>query len=1129
VLAKKKKADVPKDLYQLTRLTAGDTNQFTGSIPDSGDALYYVSDANVSTEVFVQSPISSAPRLLFDENADVSNPQVSPDGTLLAFISTRSDSSGDACIRDLKTGESWCKTGLESSELQVDWSEDGKRLLILKREGINGSMRLVSVSPGPDSSEETVLVERDMLRPSIHPGGEWFAYVPLAPDQSMVGVSFSQKATAGIALQRAGEKPILYVPELPGESSLPSFGEDGKSLYFVQYLNDTNGDGEIDGNDNAVVFRVAFDGASKRPTKGSRPEQLSSARQSCMYPNPESGKLILTCSRRGSLDLYSLPLTGMVPVEWDAERIRGEIRVARDHWTKLLLLGHLFALDVNKESQVEVMRRMLVLHLDLHEYASSLFYANHIIELSGAKSETGQWGQIARILVEQRSLEEGLARGMESGSYVREARDLLERLSTLKLSEELGAFSSMVRGEIRATLGARSEARELMDEVLISSLKDPITIKIVAAIKLREYELEADHEAIISLFEELAMSERLETVDRLRYADLLVREIFRGRATEERLQLAEQWLKKVVPESELAMKFAIHRALLTLTDATEEQVREAIFEIYKANKDKVRRKALALITVEAASERNNEYLQYQFINTWASGVKRKDPERKYAERLFQEVVLERAYIEWSKGEMSESRGYFFATTKQTDSLEAHIGFIEAYIKEGKKDIEGNYAKKFKKKPDDPTYQFIKAYLKTRTLGEQETRESHDRVVGEALALLAPAIDAYPRSVEVQHLWGTLLHHRYVHQGLKSAALDALPRYLIAMDLAQNNPRYLAATSLQMGMLQASLGNHRLALSAFKKRARLPYPRPEVQLNLEMAMARSLFYVGRADEAMAWLEKSEATIENNPQLAQYTLMVLDRRGLYAKEASRWEESVTAYREVQNALGNGKGGPIAAPLNRLKATLGQASAEIGGGQYEAGLKLLDDVDGLLADTGPLRPNDPERAPAPVDQYVFDRAEYKLVALGLRARANFALGRYSAATIAMIERRDRLNSRISEFDLDEDLLESATASYFLAEYALSAGKKDEAQSHLEDGLNRSAAYNERTGSVVNIVGTRLLQSYAELHLFSEIALSALGVDLRDQLELTYGFMCDNPSPNWEPDRFLLGVYLTMLEAEG
>ena len=37
-------------------------------------------------------------------------------------------------------------------------------------------------------------------------------------------------------------------------------------------------------------------------------------------------------SRGESLDLYTLPLDGMVPSAWDAARIRDEAQAARDRW-----------------------------------------------------------------------------------------------------------------------------------------------------------------------------------------------------------------------------------------------------------------------------------------------------------------------------------------------------------------------------------------------------------------------------------------------------------------------------------------------------------------------------------------------------------------------------------------------------------------------------------------------------------------------------------------------------------------------------------------------------------------------------------------------------------------------------
>ena len=112
---------------------------------------------------------------------------------------------------------------------------------------------------------------------------------------------------------------------------------------------------------------------------------------------------------------------------------------------------------------------------------------------------------------------------------------------------------------------------------------------------------------------------------------------------------------------------------------------------------------------------------------------------------------------------------------------ADMATIEAWIKEGRDDIEGHYKKQFKRNPEDPVYKFVQAYLKSRTLSQLESKKAHGQAVKEALALLGPATKAFPRSAEVQHLWGTLLHQQYLRQGEKKAALNALPHYLLAQD------------------------------------------------------------------------------------------------------------------------------------------------------------------------------------------------------------------------------------------------------------------------------------------------------------------------------------------------------------
>ena len=51
---------IPRALHQPTRLTAGSSNQWMGTLSPDGKALYFVSDRNATREIFVQAPVDSA-------------------------------------------------------------------------------------------------------------------------------------------------------------------------------------------------------------------------------------------------------------------------------------------------------------------------------------------------------------------------------------------------------------------------------------------------------------------------------------------------------------------------------------------------------------------------------------------------------------------------------------------------------------------------------------------------------------------------------------------------------------------------------------------------------------------------------------------------------------------------------------------------------------------------------------------------------------------------------------------------------------------------------------------------------------------------------------------------------------
>jgi hypothetical protein len=374
-----------------------------------------------------------------------------------------------------------------------------------------------------------------------------------------------------------------------------------------------------------------------------------------------------------------------------------------------------------------------------------------------------------------------------------------------------------------------------------------------------------------------------------------------------------------------------------------------------------------------------------------------------------------------------------------------------------------------------------------------------------------------------------LHQRYIRTSDKHDAVSAHSHYLLALDLARTNERYQAALYQQVGLLQASLGNHRIALKHFVRRERLPQVRPAGELNFKLAMARSHFPIANHEQAVRLAEQALDMTRAHKRLAGYRPLVMDRLALYRRAAGAPSGALELYRRLVPMVDGGAPDDLGAPINRLKARLGVASAAIETRKYDLAVKQIAEIDAILESGDGLRPSVAGARRSTLDEHRFDKPDYEILVAGLLAQARRGQQDYPAAVAAMQRRYDAVLARFDRDDTDEDLLELARACYHLGEYTYRQKKPEPALIHFERGLAHSNAYNQRTGSTVNGVGLRLLQAYAELYLYGNMELRRYALDLKKQLEITYGFICEHPSPNWEADRFLFGIYLTMLELGG
>lgn len=1174
--------DSRDQVFPPLRLTAGAAAQLMGQLGPDGETLFYMSDRLATWQIHRQSMDRGAPSLLFENDADATDPRISPDGTQVLYISYKTDATGDPCVFDLSEGSSRCFSDAKSSESDGFWFPDGRHFGVLTRSSLHGDFALVRYDVADGSRE--VLLRRNLSRPAVSPDGRWLIYVPVQRRAEVVGINFARRTEGSLELLPLEDLEATPLPvrfELPGITAFPAFSPDGRHLYFAQYLNDTTFDGVIDGDDHSVLFRVPFRTNQPQPIAADQAEQLSSARWNCQYPAPAQTYLIATCAHEGSLDIYRLPLEGSVPSRWGTAKLQDEMEASRDHWQKLLLLSHRVGHAPDLEAKLALLRTMIRLHLELGEYESAEFYAEQVRregeERAGIRMQMG----VLLALIQARREESRLNQGALSLQFIQSQRARIAQVEEVASSDnlDLAALSKAVLSELYDVLGAKRRALETARQIDLPTLRDPFVIHLAGGQQVRLFRSLEQQDARLETLEALASHPALSILERLIYAERFIKALTGSAPEPHRGVLLDGWLEAIPGDSELGLMLEVARILLVLSPANQEQVRKDLFEIYKENKELHRRKALVLAVIRRAVALDNPYIVYEFANSWVSWLPRAHSERSYGEDLFRQVLLERAYLALDAGEASDARGLFYGVTLQTESLEAHVGFVEARMREGRLEVEAEYDRRFQRTPEDPAYHFVKAYLIARGLADQG-EEAFEPALEAAFAHLSVTLEAIPRSLEAHQLWAFLAHQRYLRTQVPAAAQEANTHYLLALDLARERPRYQATILLALGLLQGEAGNHRVALDYFRRRALLPFRDPAQALAMRLARGRSLFHsrqAGRAADELAEAVRlvdetwhSEVSDRDGGDLGGLhglLTFVLDRAGLYHYAAGRYQEAFDYYLrlnqwvETGGAIGvegrsrSGEGPPMQKARGPAKSRMESTVEEKSGMQATGG--TVDDAllrtrvrwSAMLGATA-QKVGDHGRALKALAQlevdleaaatswtsleslrgkrYVFAEPEYRALLFGLRANSLMATGDFEGARDAMQKRIGLLEAQLANGGDAITLLALAGEQRRLEFCFHRLGELEKALDAAVVGWGYWTRFSEETGTVVSAVSLQLLRDFAALHLYGKLPLNALEMDLEARLQEAYDFICVHPNPAWGRDRFLLAFYLSWLELE-
>jgi hypothetical protein len=1139
-------------LLKPRRLTVGDQNHFMGVLGPGGRYLYYVTDEYKSYDIFIQSPIDSAGQPLFEAFGDVVWPAISPDGRELAYIRYETEAQGDACRRRIRSdGRVRNKRedchATDEADLQIHWRNDG-RLGVLLREELHGNLVLLDGVFEKDPERK----EANVVGLALSHDERWVAYVPLVRRRDEIGVSFSsQISTEGIRIRRTSEgaEEFGYEPKLPGVSGYPVFSPDDSYLYFSQFVNDTNEDGIIDGDDNGVLFRVPFRGDAEKPEFG-QPRQLTNARWNCHYPSVQDTSMALTCAIGRNLHIYLLPPSGAVPADWSQERIAAEAESVRDAWSELLLRQHLLVGARDDLERAAQLRALTKLHLDLREYEAAMYYGEQRTELLRAAGVTDRWSELMILLAKHQRADKALSRGRLSEEYIEESIRLAEEVSSIDTdrSPDAAVLQSLLLSKIESDSGDKAAAERLLERVDLAAVQDETVIDLAFQQFDHFYGLLADYEKRLARLKEVALHPAPSVTESLRHCKSFVDLLQRGQPRDARVPRLIDARRTVPDQSHLALALDVEIALEQLTEENAKAVEEQLVRLYSATNNAHVRRYLVVSALRAAHGRGVPSLEQALLERWVESIEQDDPERKTSAALYELVVLERAYGAFAKGDMETAARYFDKARGATDSLAGHVGWIEAQLRLGSKNPQALDQSKGGKKrarhavsESEATRQFVQAYLLARDLGSIESNKDLERTVERAQTMLEAAIEEDPNQPLEHLLLAHALHHRGMRLGRRDDTALAVRHYLLALDLAQKQPRVRASAHAGMALAQASLGNHRRALEDYEARLQLPTLSAKEEIGLLVEYARSLFHVNQQSKAIEALRGAlelmhqdgetaavgEATGHPTEGLERYEPLVLDRLALYELDARQIEHSMETHARLQRSLQSHPEADSA--VNEVKTWARLSAAHLAGGDPKTALGFATKGQERLSTADPLRPKDIDRRIRPVThEFVYDEQQLRILLAGLEANAARETGDWQQAGASLLIRKAALEERYERQQVDEDALELALTSLRLAEVAQKQGELEQTTRYLEDGLAYTDRHAGSTGSDVSEVGFHLLRAYAELHFSGGVDLASYQRDLEQDLLRYYLFLSEVRNPHWEAERIRFEIYLSLLRME-
>lgn len=870
------------------RLTVGPGDHFQTAFLEGQQMIYYSASVNMAVKIMSQDLLTGRSKPLLEEIYDSKDPVLDESGSRLAFTSYQSDARGDICVFNFIQNQRRCVSNRATEDQSAFWVNRTTLGFLSRRQPEDPwSIRVVSLDETKplDQTLLTGSISSPHCSPNIN-GSRWMVFTNSDGGFSTLYLGKIIEDSTGFRITDSEKIEI----DLPGVSSFPRFDPDGNFIYFGQYTSDTNEDSDVDANDRSSIFRIRLqDILSKTPFF---PEPITSPDQNCNYPNPTQRELFVTCGQQGAeqdstLDVYRLPLSGILPTEWDHSNLLRGIETSRTYEHRILLLETLLSRFRHYRNQ-ETYEKLLNYLILAEQLPAAIFYSKKLEELSERRRS---FYRLMSLLLEARLASQQAEHSRDDTTFRNKLK--FGRAAVEKIESHEPEFKSIVLNVLSQLLG--------------ESVRLPIVLeRIRSPVLLHFYSLQSpqDTETQIRLFLRLAKSHILSEESQTYYAYEFLKALDDPSMLKNRSLILKQARDSAPSHSPIAELTQVQSQLTLLRsdqvdDPSNQRIYAGIVKMLSSLEPRyfVYRAALTRSLLYCVNHKFWNYM-YFFSLRGLNAASTEDSEYSYARRQFLQTGLENAYGQYSTGKRSFAGDQFSATARLTDDLEAHHGFVfSRLIERRRKEIEEMY-KNFEAQgyirenlkyvevllelldPSSPPN--LKTYLNLREKMESITP-----------GLSNPALRYFMIGYLSQNIY---LCSQEMGNEDPADLERAHQSYMVTLDLAKESERITTPTLLNLALLHQAAGDHGQALAFFEARRRFPFEDVAEEAAFTSALGRAYFFNHRPKDALATIE---AFLKKEPE--RYSEFY-EKAAFYAGQAGEYKDSLRFYADFFRSTSN-----------------------------------------------------------------------------------------------------------------------------------------------------------------------------------------------------------------------------------